>query len=703
MRYVYFGGLADFVLDVISGIVDLIYPALRTLFYFLTTAFFKLSTQLYNLCHGRLLDDDTLHIISVRVGAVLGLVMLFYVTISFIQMLVNPDTITDNDKGAVGIVKRVLLVIVMLGFSPFAFKTLFEIQRAVIDSDVITKIVFPVEVNTDDFGKVLSAELMLSGFRVDDIFFDAGGNLKSDVSDSSGVLLCQQETFLLKSRIYEHNDYDVGKLCLNTTVDIIASDSGGSTQYDVFVIDYNWLVLLIASVFLTYYLFSYCIGVGMRMIQIALLEIISPMAIVSYLSPKKENMFSHWTKLYFGTYIDVFLRVAIINFVVFLIATILATDSGIGAFWTEISVVENSWEGRFLKVVMVFALLSFAKKAPALITELFPGASSKLGLGGFRFKDMVGGTFVSGIGKAAAGVATFGAAGALINGATSFRARQKDFLELRKGGNPFLRHLSAIGAGLGGFGSGALHSLRSGAKSGNRFSNVAKSISAQREIDNKYRDLIASGGSRHGQILSKLADIGGSSRGTKDTFAIDSAKKVEDPLKEIFDLAENTVAYKDLMQQKQAAYNRNDLEEAKMLQMRADAFRNAFVESSLKGSISDADNLEYKVDMGKDAAGNTIWDNYSGDISGGDKVKGNTIRTKYVTAQVEVNQLKPVIIDESGNVSGTYVLGDASSVSAKDLNDMLKSAQNTQANVMRQPGYRAGQANKPASGNNKNS
>ena len=50
------------------------------------------------------------------------------------------------------------------------------------------------------------------------------------------------------------------------------------------------------------------------MVQIAFLQIVSPMAIVSYLSPKKDNMFTKWLNIYGSTYIDVFVRVAIINF-----------------------------------------------------------------------------------------------------------------------------------------------------------------------------------------------------------------------------------------------------------------------------------------------------------------------------------------------------------------------------------------------------
>ena len=63
------------------------------------------------LCNGRLLDNDTIMNLFSRIGVILGVIMLFVVSFSVIQLLVNPDAINDAEKGIQNIVKKVIFVI----------------------------------------------------------------------------------------------------------------------------------------------------------------------------------------------------------------------------------------------------------------------------------------------------------------------------------------------------------------------------------------------------------------------------------------------------------------------------------------------------------------------------------------------------------------------------------------------------------------
>ena len=86
-----------------------------------------------------------------------------------------------------------------------------------------------------------------------------------------------------------------------------------------------------------------------------------------------------------STFVDSFIRIAIINFAVYLIALILGDMSDGSAFFDTIVnsdfVRNNYWAIMFIYVIMLFAILTFAKKAPDLLKELFPAGASKLGLG----------------------------------------------------------------------------------------------------------------------------------------------------------------------------------------------------------------------------------------------------------------------------------------------------------------------------------
>lgn len=368
-------------------IVGAIVKGLRSLLYSLSVMIYSLIVKLYNLfevlCHARLLDSEVLKSLSDRVGLILGLVMLFMVTFSFIQMLINPDVIEDKEKGAVSVIKKVLLVIVMLGVSNFVFTTLYKVQSIVINSHVITKLLLPYEVDTDNFGSVLSADLFTSFYRVNSDLIEFI-NTENDVD--SAIEICYNESKTLKKRIYSNSNFELGYSCLNESV--VAEDEDYESQ-ETFIMDFDWLLMMGFGLATAYFLAMYCFKVGVRTIQLAVLEILSPMAFISYLSPKKDTMFSKWSKMYFSTYIDVFIRIGIINFVMFLIATILDTSGG-WEFWKSIGNPTDDFTVTLISAVMILALLTFAHKAPELLKDLFPvGAASKLGFGA-SMKDVVG-------------------------------------------------------------------------------------------------------------------------------------------------------------------------------------------------------------------------------------------------------------------------------------------------------------------------
>ena len=381
--------------------------AVRALTLSVNSIVYKLLIDLYTLfealCSARILDEEVLENLATRIGYILGVVMLFFVIVSFIRMLLDPDTINDKNKGAFNVIKKVLLVIVMLGVSNYTFTLLFSIQKTVVKSHVISKLLLPYDVDTQHFGGALSAELFTTFYNVSLDYLDEDGNV---LGTDENVQLCQQEVYTLKERITENGDFSLADVCLMAYTTYTGADGEERQGY---IIDYNWLICFGVGVYTVYLLGSYCISVGIRMIQLAFLEIISPMAIVSYLSPKQDTMFSKWTKIYTSTYLDVFIRIAIINFMIYLIALVFGSGTD-QTFWNSFTIAGSNPIGtrRLLTVVMILALLAFAKKAPKLLQELFPAGSSKLGdFGGMHGKNVFG---------AAAGAATGAAVGMVTAG-----------------------------------------------------------------------------------------------------------------------------------------------------------------------------------------------------------------------------------------------------------------------------------------------
>ena len=342
----------------------------RTLFYNLCSLIYwglrGFCNVFFALCNGQLLDTETLNSLFGRVGLLLGVIMMFRVAFSFIQVLINPDAFSDNEKGIPNIIKKSIIVIIMFGMSSYAFSFLRTLQGEIIESNVISKFLLPQQVKTDNFGGAIEAELFTA-------FYNLDPSLNYDTSNE-----CATEDYInsLKKEIAENNNFDYKKECVNEAGKIKETDD------KEFFIKFNFIFSILIGIVACYFFINYCISVGVRIIQLAFLQIISPMAIVGYLSPKSDNMFTKWLKVYFSTYIDVFLRMAIINIAIYLIAILIeGYNNSDSVFYASVGYASGSTK-TLIFIFMVMAIFTFAKKAPDLLKKIFPAAGdSGLSLG----------------------------------------------------------------------------------------------------------------------------------------------------------------------------------------------------------------------------------------------------------------------------------------------------------------------------------
>lgn len=412
----FFLEIPNFWEGVASTIGGTVFDAIRSLFYLLDTVVYNIIIYLYNwflmLCNGRLLDNEVVQTISSRFGLILGIFMFFTVAIAFLRMILDPDKITDKETGVGSIIKKVLLVVIMLGLSNFAFDTLYDLQSILLGNNksgvnVIQNLFSPYVVDSRDFGVVLSSNIFTNFYSVD-------SSLES--SSNQDVLDCVNYNNILKNQIMTSYSFDFGYNCLNAKTTVTIANSGGQSS-ETYIMDFKFLESFIVGCVIVYMIFMYCIKVGVRMVQLAFLEILSPMAIISYLSPKKDTMFNKWGKVYISTYIDVFIRLAIINLTVYLICVVLdGWSEASSPFWQSFS-ISNPLTRTYIGVIMILALLTFAKRAPDLLKAILPSSDGGSGLGfGIGKKDNeFGFGLLGGIGAKGAGVLG-GAVGGLAGG-----------------------------------------------------------------------------------------------------------------------------------------------------------------------------------------------------------------------------------------------------------------------------------------------
>lgn len=396
------------------------YENVRNMFLGLATFVYSLLAQMaqlfFDISTVQILDNPTVSAIYQRIGLILGLFMLFKLTFSFIQMVVDPDQITDKEKGIGGIIKKVMVVVLLLGMTPTIFKWGFELQEAIIKDNTIGNVILGTKAsNTGEMGKSFAINLFAS-FADDEIRAEFENGMLSGELSYGDIKDYIDDTTI--------TGIGIGFFCL--AVGVVAL----------------WMFL------------TYTIATAARIVQLMFLELIAPIPIISYISSKKENGFTNWVKQCITTYIDLFIRMAILYLSILMIQLIMA--NGKDTMINQTAGTGSS--GHLLYLMLILGVILFMKKAPQLIEELFPGLKSKASLGfGIGTKDGAGKLAVSAFRRPAG--AAIGAVGMGIGGAASrMITKGLDNKQRKVEGSKGL-----LKAGLTGLGMGTLRGLQGGA------------------------------------------------------------------------------------------------------------------------------------------------------------------------------------------------------------------------------------------------
>lgn len=448
----------------LEDVLDFINNALRGLWAVLCEFIYPAIAWAYQLFEDISLVTytDKFSQIYNKISLIIGIFMVFRVTFWLIEMLVNPDTITDKEKNPGKIIQKVLITVVLLAITPTIFGYAFKIQHYILVNDTIEKIISPgnTTINVGNSGRKLAADLFINFYTS---AVNESGQIDVECNDYTGV----------NGRL--HSDLiDYGKLN-NLTGSCLTKRFNNNQRNSSFVIDFNGIFAVGVGIVVFWMILMYCISAGARYIQLLFLQIIAPIPIMCYLTPAKENMFSKWLKQCTTTYLDLFIRIVIISFVVLLCNIVLNNDGGI------LDVVSE--QGRSLvQIFLVLGLLTFAKKAPDLIQELLPKSFTSKASGDFglslkkRTDNMFGGKFMYNTLKRAPGYAAGGIAGGLVGMGLGIA-----------GGKGFGSKL------MGGI-SGATKGFATGSKKGNMFKNVGEAWKNQSKYNDKLKQWRISAG-----------------------------------------------------------------------------------------------------------------------------------------------------------------------------------------------------------------
>lgn len=370
-----------------------------------------------------LFDRETFTQITRNMYVVMGIAMLFIFAYNIVLMIINPD-----DKKSTGsttkVVKETIISLVLVILLPTIFNWMYVFQNNIINSGIITSIILnnvgsndnvDISCNYSDYGFDNYATYSGTGIikgqgsfgvdnKIDEITQECNKfNTKTQKFKSLKGAYLVAPTIL--SAFYRptnftyddcvtfveqnHASGDFGtdddkQICINYYYDVEYSKLSGDTSKftkDKYLInsatddtkegmELNALFAIVSGVIAAIMYFSYCIEIGVRVAKLGVLQIVSPIAVMLRIVPKqKEAFFDKWFKNVKDTYLDVFIRLLIINFALFAVSLIPGV---IKTLFSSIGDIDSNGVIKALATVfIILGILQFGKECPDLIKEFF--------------------------------------------------------------------------------------------------------------------------------------------------------------------------------------------------------------------------------------------------------------------------------------------------------------------------------------------
>lgn len=482
------------------GIGRAIEHGFRTLMFILCDGVYRLiylTFYIFEKLGSARIIEDTQGIVN-RISLIIGLFMVFRVTFAFVQYIVDPDAMLDKKKGAANIIKKIIISIVLLGSTSTLFNLAFKAQDLIIDNQIIGKIIFnssssngydsdslySTPENSSTFGGRLSAEVFSAFYRL-----NPEASPKDSDQEDCKTWLTNDDGNSGYSKLKEKIAQNKGALSgyKNSPAAICLNEQDSSDEYIV-DFDAGGFLALAFGIAVLYTIFIFTIQVGVRVIQLAYLQIIAPIPIIMYITPKGDEQLKKWGQQCSTTFLDFFMRCTIIYFAILVLQNIWETGF-IGKLLSAGTESSNGWETMYVGVIMIIAVLTFAKKVPNLIKEIFPSLGGAAGFDyGLSFKKQVVEPLKAGYNSPLGWGLKLGKAGAVA----AIGAIDRKKYNLPKPRSKFQQKLDKLTPGRA-----------------EAIKNVTEGRKEVREIDNKWNDGV--------EIAKKFTSHGFTAAGTGST------------------------------------------------------------------------------------------------------------------------------------------------------------------------------------------
>ena len=322
-----------------------------------------------------------LEIIIKNINTLVGIFIMFKASLLLIQYLVEPDKFKDKNQGGENLIKSIvvtmsLLVLLEIGvlfgiFNDFQkivfgngsgeFEVLKDLgfENKPEKVDLIQKMVFGNNV-LEDPSHIITVKI----FEMFLYTYDKNGGddiVPKSWFDSGGIVGTQKTlnkvaTSKLGGLSFFALPVAIGTP-LNFVNDIVSTGEGEQ---------YTAILSTVFGIYMIITFFTYAVQIIIRFFKLLLLQMLSPIAIVSNITPDGKKTFKNFWSTYFSTYAELFIRLLVVYLGIYLISAVLTND-------IDTSIGGNLIANMVLKILFLSAISKFMKEMPNIIAGLFGG------------------------------------------------------------------------------------------------------------------------------------------------------------------------------------------------------------------------------------------------------------------------------------------------------------------------------------------
>lgn len=358
------------------------------------------------VANATIVSGDVIKVFYSRIQLILGILMIFKLAMSILNIIINPDSIKDQKQGPSKIVTRIVVALFMLTLvipinipnaadkslnayindHGILFGFLYKAQDSILSENILAKLILgtssdntadDMDVNNlSDVGNAMASTVLKVFIRI---------NVKDDTappcedSETCENTICAAE---VNESHYAEENVDPQVILSHI------NDSCGSGSSERYAFGYTPIIGAIVMLIMTIVITGFTVDIAVRAIKLAILRMVAPVPIISYINPPKQGggAFDNWTKSLISTYVDLFVRLAIVYFGLFMIQIIM--NGGMDIFGSNVQGFTFTSGVAFIFVIL--GILVFMKQAPQFIKDVL-GIKGKP-MGNVGLSSLLGGT-----------------------------------------------------------------------------------------------------------------------------------------------------------------------------------------------------------------------------------------------------------------------------------------------------------------------